>query len=130
MSKILFDINAEALVDSLIIILVVEEDLAFFGEAGDGERWAILILFIISVKLRQANLIDFVDLEDAYGVGGDASLNENLIVNELGAVLVPCILLDHVRLDVGELLALPGPGLCSVIRRWQKHLYKSIELVS
>jgi len=52
MSKILFDINAEALVDSLIIILVVEEDLAFFGEAGDGERWAILILFIINVKLR------------------------------------------------------------------------------
>lgn len=52
MSKILFDINAEALVDSLIIILVVEEDLAFFGEAGDGERWAILILFIFIVKLR------------------------------------------------------------------------------
>jgi hypothetical protein len=130
MCKILLDIDAEALVDTLIIVLVVEKDLAFLGEAGDDELWAILVLVIlISVILWQTHLVDFVDLEDADGVGGDASLNEYLIVDELGAVLVPCLLLDHVRFDVGELLALPGPGLRSVVGRRQEHFDKSIELV-
>lgn len=125
-AKVLLQVDAEALVQSLLTVLIIEKDLTHLSEARYRQLWPVVLL-VVSITLRRPHLIHFVDLEDPHRVTRNASLNVNSVVNVLRSILVPCLLLDDVALDVNELLALPRPRLGGVVRCRQQHFNESIE---
>lgn len=119
MTKVLFNINAKALINALVSVLIIKNDLALFCEAWYRELGPIrIILFLDVVCSWKHYIIDFVYLEYADRVPWYFSCNIYFIVNKLGSILVPSLLFDNIRLGIYEFLVLSRPCLCCVVGRW------------
>lgn len=125
MAKVLLQIDAKALVKSLIAILIIEENLAELSESGHSKLWSVCAV-ALDLWLDLSHLVDFVYLENANRVTWYVGLDINLVMNCLSSILVPSLLLNDVGFDISELLVLPRPCLSRIVRGWKQHFNESV----
>jgi len=106
MTKVLLEIDTKALVQSLITILIVEENLSKLRETLYVKLHPTAITIGIALSLNFSHLFNLVDFKYTDRVARYAGLNVNFIVDGLVTIFAPSLLLNNVRSDVSELLVL------------------------
>lgn len=106
MTKVLLEIDTKALVQSLITVLIVEENLSKLRESLYAKLQPTAITIGIALSLNLSHLFHLVDFKYADRVARYAGLNINFIVDGLVTIFAPGLLLNNVRSDVSELLVL------------------------
>lgn len=104
-SEVLLQVDAECLGQVLLLVRVLEEHLSFVGYSLDlqivNSICDILRFFlVINACFVIGEVAD--DLDDEHLVRLNERLQEHLVVDELLAVLLPVLLLEHVALNLDE----------------------------